>query len=204
MARYRIGFDLFKGRTKVASIALSLAGLTIWIIVLWFPARVDNIAESHLTTKGQIGELISINIQPDLVSMIPVNEPEPASLAAPSVAELKEQEWNAESLPRIRGPNSLALKFYPPDRFRDGIGIVDVNYLLKAHFPPTNSPAERTQAVDEIQRVVTSYAVLHGLVLVFDSSGESLNACPVLLSGAERFDLTAEVEQRLAQANTAR
>jgi len=79
------------------------------------------------------------------------------------------------------------------------IGIVDVARILSLHPSKADSMEARAEEIRKIQLAVAARAEAHNLVLIFDSSGQTMNGVRAVLSSAQSFDLTEEVIQQLGQ-----
>ena len=95
--------------------------------------------------------------------------------------------------------NSLAVRTFSPAPIDfKTLAVVDVDRLLTAYLPGSDSKEARATVLADIQRAVAICASAHDFVLVFDRTGKSLNGVPTVLGSADRFDLTDEVAQQLA------
>ena len=95
--------------------------------------------------------------------------------------------------------NSLTVRTFSPAPINfKTLAVVDVDRLLIAYPPGSDSKEERSKVLADIQRAVTICASVHDFAVVFDRTGKSLNGVPTVLIAADPFDLTDEVAQQLA------
>ena len=75
--------------------------------------------------------------------------------------------------------------------------VVDLDRLLAAHPPATNSAEARATMVQHIKQIVAARAAAHYFTLVFDISAKDSKSIPFILNADEMPDLTEEVLQEL-------
>ena len=79
------------------------------------------------------------------------------------------------------------------------VGVVDLDRLLAAHPPGTNTLQARKRVLRDIKRIVAVRATANDLGLIFDISGQSLTGAPFILATNGVPDITDEVLQELSQ-----
>jgi hypothetical protein len=126
----------------------------------------------------------------------PADTDRPAALSSNSPVDsaVLRDESNGSGHGPLVSPGSLPVDFMGGTAF----GVVDLERLIAARQPGTNSPEARARMIGDIRRIVAARARAHGLAFVVDISARSSSGAPVVLATNGVPDITGEVLEKLS------